>query len=67
MVSDDHEGLRRPFGYTGGCWQRCYVHSLRSALNHLRRKANDDCPVELRWLHDRDDLEQARQDLAVWL
>ena len=48
-------------------WQRCYVHFLRNALDYLPRKANDDCLVELRWLYDRHDLEQARQDLAVWL
>ncbi len=37
-------------------WQRCYVHFLRNALDHLPRKAVDDCLQELRWLYDRRDL-----------
>jgi transposase-like protein len=69
VVSDDHEGLKKAIReiLPEAAWQRCYVHFLRNALDHLPRKANDDCLVELRWLYDRHDLEQARQDLAVWL
>jgi transposase-like protein len=69
VVSDDHEGLKNAIReiLAEAAWQRCYVHFLRNALDHLPRKANDDCLVELRWLYDRHDLEQARQDLAVWL
>ena len=48
-------------------WQRCYVHFLRNALDHLPRKADDDCLMELRWIYDRRDLEEARRDLAAWL
>ena len=43
------------------------MHFLRNALDYLPRKASDDCLVELRWLYDRHDLEQARTDLAAWL
>jgi putative transposase len=69
VVSDDHEGLKKAIGEVlpEAAWQRCYVHFLRNALDHLPRKANDDCLVELRWLYDRHDIEQARQDLAAWL
>jgi len=69
VVSDDHEGLKKAIReiLPEAAWQRCYVHFLRNALDHLPRKANDDCLVELRWLYDRHDIEQARQDLAVWL
>jgi putative transposase len=69
VVSDDHEGLKNAIREVlpEAAWQRCYVHFLRNALDYLPRKANDDCLVELRWLYDRHDLEQARQDLAVWL
>src|SRR5881275_221810 len=69
VVSDDHAGLRRAIqeALPEAVWQRCYVHFLRNALDYLPRKANDDCLVELRWLYDRHDLEQARQDLAAWL
>ena len=69
VVTDDHAGLKQAVGemLPGAAWQRCYVHFLRNALDYLPRKANDDCLVELRWLYDRHDLEQARQDLAVWL
>jgi putative transposase len=64
-VSDDHPGLKRaiievlPEAY----WQRCYVHFLRNALDYLPRKIADDCLVELRWLYDRRNAEEARRDL----
>ena len=34
---------------------------------HLPRTASDDCLTELRWLYDRRDLKEAREDLAAWL
>jgi putative transposase len=69
VVSDDHEGLKDAIReiLPEAAWQRCYVHFLRNALDHLPRKANDDCLVELRWLYDRHDIEQAREDLGKWL
>lgn len=69
VVSDDHAGLRAsiPEVLPEAVWQRCYVHFLRNALDHLPRKADDDCLKELRWLYDRRDLEEARRDLAAWL
>ena len=48
-------------------WQRCYVHFLRNALDHLPRKAEDDCLQELRWLYDRRDLAEAQQGPGAWL
>lgn len=48
-------------------FQRCYVHFLRNALDHLPRKADDDCLQELRWIYDRRDLAGAKTDLAQWL
>jgi len=48
-------------------FQRCYVHFLRNALDHLPRKADDDCLQELRWLYDRRSAEEARRDLAAWI
>jgi putative transposase len=45
-------------------FQRCCVHFLRNAFDHLPRKADDDCPQELRWLYDRRSVEEARHDLA---
>lgn len=68
-VSDDHAGLRKAIAEVlpEALWQRCYVHFLRNALNHLPRKADDDCLRELRWLYDRRTLEEARQDLSAWL
>ena len=52
VVSDDHPGLRRsvPEVFPESVWQRCYVHFLRNALDHLPRMADDDCMTELRWL-----------------
>ena len=69
VVSDDHAGLKKaiPEVLPEAAWQRCYVHFLRNALDHLPRKADDDCLTELRWLYDRRSLEEARRDLAAWL
>ena len=69
VVSDDHPGLKRAIAEVipEAVWQRCYVHFLRNALDHLPRKAVDDCLQELRWLYDRRDLGEAQKDLALWL
>ncbi len=48
-------------------WQRCYGHFLRNALDHLPRRANDDCLQELRWIYDRREITEVRRDLAAWL
>jgi transposase-like protein len=69
VVSDDHAGLKRAISeqLTEAAWQRCYVHFLRNALDHLPRKADDDCMRELRWLYDRRDVKEAQSDLSAWL
>lgn len=69
VVADDHAGLRAAIRevLAGTAYQRCYVHFLRNARDHLPRKADDDCLQELRWLYDRRDLAEARADLAQWL
>jgi len=69
VVSDDHPGLKRAIAEVipEAVWQRCYVHFLRNARDHLARKAVDDCMQELRWLYDRRDLAEAQKDLAQWL
>ena len=69
VASDDHPGLKRAIAEVvpEAAWQRCYVHFLRNALDHLPRKADDDCLTELRWIYDRRNLQEARQDLAAWL
>jgi len=69
VVSDDHHGIKAGLREVlpEAAWQRCYVHFLRNALDHLPRKADDDCLQELRWLYDRRNLKEAQQDLAAWL
>ena len=69
VVADDHAGLRSAVRevLAEAAFQRCYVHFLRNALDHLPRKADDDCLQELRWLYDRRSIEEARQDLAAWV
>jgi len=69
VISDDHAGLRAATQemLPEAAWQRCYVHFLRNALDHLPRKADDDCLLELRWIYDRRTVEEAREDLAAWL
>jgi putative transposase len=69
IVSDNHAGLKQAIAelFSEAVWQRCYVHFLRNALDHLPRKADDDCLKELRWMYDRRDVVEARRDLAAWL
>jgi putative transposase len=69
VVADDHAGLRSAIREVLAevAFQRCYVHFLRNALDHLPRKADDDCLQELRWLYDRRSVEEARRDLAAWI
>jgi len=69
VVSDDHAGLRQAIRevLTDAPWQRCYVHFLRNALDHLPRRGDDDCLRELRWLYDRRNVKEARSDLGAWL
>lgn len=69
VVSDDHAGLRQAIRevLTDAPWQRCYVHFLRNALDHLPRRGDDDCLRELRWLYDRRNVKEARSDLVAWL
>jgi putative transposase len=69
VVSDDHAGLKKAIMEVlpESSRQRCYVHFLRNALDHLPRKADDDSLKELRWMYDRRCLEEARKDLAAWL
>ena len=69
VVADDHAGLRSAVRevLAKSAFQRCYVHFLRNALDHLPRKADDDCLQELRRLYDRRSIEEARQDLAAWI
>jgi putative transposase len=68
-ISDDHAGLRRAIAEVlpEAAWQRCYVHFLRNALDHLPRKASDDCLTELRWLYDLRSVAEARLQLRAWL
>jgi putative transposase len=69
VVSDQHEGLKRAVAevLSEAAWQRCYVHFLRNALDYLPRKNADDCLLELRWLYDRRDVNEARADLEAWV
>jgi putative transposase len=69
VASDDHEGLKKAIAecLPAAAWQRCYVHFLRNAIDHLPRKRDDDCLQELRWLYDRRQLKEAKADLRAWI
>jgi putative transposase len=69
VVTDDHEGLKQAVAEVlpTALWQRCYVHFLRNALDHLPRSADRACLQELRWIYDRRDATEARTDLQAWL
>ena len=69
MVSDDHEGLKQAAiqTFVGALWQRCYVHFLRNALDHLPRRKDNDCIIELRWIYERRTVAEAQADISSWL
>jgi putative transposase len=69
VVPDDHAGLVGAISEVvpEAAEQRCYVHFLCNALDHLPRKHADDCLQELRWIYDRRDLVEAKADVAAWL
>lgn len=69
VVSDNHSGLRRAIEQclVGVLWQRCYVHFLRNALDHLPRRADESCLLGLRWIYERPSIEEARLALGGWL
>lgn len=68
-ITDDHAGLKKAVREVlpETVWQRCYVHFLRNAMDHLPRKADDDCLQELRWIYDRRDSAEAHLDLQAWI
>lgn len=69
VVSDDHDGLKKAIRecLPEAAWQRCYVHFLRNAIDHLPRKHDDDCLKELGWLYERRNVKEARSDLKAWI
>src|SRR5262249_58339985 len=69
VVSDDHDGLKKAIAecLSDAAWQRCYVHFLRNAIDHLPRKRDDDCLQELRWLYDRRQLKEAKANIRAWI
>ena len=70
VVSDDHCGICNAVSavLTEAIWQRCYVHFLRNALDHMPKKHIDPaCMTELRWIYDRRTLTEAKSDLKAWL
>ncbi len=44
-MADDHAGLRAALRevLAEAAYQRCYVHFLRNALDHVPRRVDDDC------------------------
>ena len=69
VVSHSHQGLKPAAAemFQAACWQRCYVHFLRNALDHVSRKVDPDRRVEWRWLYARRPADEARRDLKFWL
>jgi len=69
IISDNHEGLKKALREVmpEALWQRCYVHFLRNALDYLSKKGDGDCLRELRWLYEQRNIEEAREELKIWL
>lgn len=69
VISDQHQGLKTAIQevFPEATWQRCYVHFLRNALNYFPRKANPDCMQELRWIYERKNVQEAQEDLNIWI
>ena len=68
-MSDHPEGLKQAIAeFTPeALWQRCYVHYLRNALDHLPKTAEESCLKELRELDDRHTLTEAQEGLSRWI
>ena len=69
VVSDDHSGLTKAIREVvpEAVRQQYCVHFLRNARAHSDRRSGDGCLKELRWIHDRPSVEEARRDLAARL
>jgi len=69
VVSDCHSGLTKAIRecLPGVKWQRCYVHFLRNAIDHLSRRSDKECLRQLRMIYDYGSLEAARLALGTWL
>ena len=65
VVSDDHPGLKRAIAEVipEAVWQRCYVHFLRNALDHLPRKATGG---RSGWWHMSEPAEAFLDELVTW-
>jgi putative transposase len=68
-VTDSHPGLKQAVSRVlpGALWQRCYVHFLRNALDHLSRNAAPAVLHELRWIYEQGTAAEARAALRAWL
>lgn len=72
VVADDHAGFRAAIRevLAGAAYQRCYVHFLRNALDHLPRKADGpglDPGLPAGAALDLRPPRPRRGDLAQWL
>ena len=69
VVSDHPEGLKQAIAELTpeALWQRCSVHYLRNALDHLPKTAEESCLKELRELDDRHTLTEAQEGLSRWI
>lgn len=69
VISDDHSGLRRAIEekFTEALWQRCSVHFIRNALDHLPRKGGDQCIRELKGLFKLSCIDEANAALRAWI
>ena len=70
VVSDDRKSLREaiPQELPEAAWQRCYPHCIRNARNRPAKRLRDSgCLHELKLVHERVDMDDARKELARWL
>ena len=69
VVSDDHAGLRQAITEVlpQAAWQRCYVHFLRNALDHMPRKHDDDCLQRRRAPTSRRGWQSRYPKLTAWV
>jgi len=67
VVTDDHEGLKSPGRSAAhGVVQRCYVHFLRNALDHVPRSADRTCLQDCAG-STTDAMPGGTHRLAAWL
>jgi transposase-like protein len=69
VTSDDHEGIKAAVKrhFQGASWQRCQCHFIGNVLPLAPKGSKKKLHADLRTIFDSDDIEAARENLAMVL